>query len=464
MRKILHTLAPLALLASLVTTPLLADATSTPVELGSDGTIYRLWSGTFGELFGPENTALPADAPVLALDVVAPGQALARQVVPGTEGPEAESSAALLYDRTSDSVHLVWNSRTIGSPTVSNLELRSLAAAGWSELIELSGRSQTDKSALRLALTADDFAVTVDGVETHIPRRVLHLVWIEVVADGPHAFYSPVVFANGRYLGWNPVVALDELAMPGPALTLAPPVSVALRAAPTLVATATGRVSASFVHSQSNHLVTVDMQALPGELGELAEMARGHIVEIATTLGPEGRPELGALARGHIVEIARNFHLSAANYIGDRTGELLAAADSSIDAATLGEMARGHIVERAREILASGLANRCAAEEFLLEIQPFDPAAAGPESAFSHFFVMRRVARWEIPSDLVAPDARILVSADGNRATVAWSDESHLYYREVSSDSQWSPVRDLDLTQIPLAEAWDAVVRRASGL
>ena len=195
----------------------------------------------------------------------------------------------------------------------------------------------------------------------------------------------------------------------------------------------------------------MDVQALPGELGELAELARGHIVELAAILGGEGRSELATLARGHIVELAGDFHPAASAYIGDRTGELLASAEASIDGSVLGEMARGHIVELGREILANGLANRCAEEELLLEIPALDAAGSGSpgEADFSHFFAIRRVARWEIPSDLVAPDARILVSADGSRATIAWTGEGHLFYREVNAGGEWSPVRDLHFSQIP---------------
>lgn len=463
MRNLLRAFALSALVAA---APSFATATATPVELGSDGTIYRLWTGTFGELFGPDNTAVPGDRPILALDIVPSGQPLVRHLVPGTEGAESESSAALLFDRASSSVHIVWNSRTVANLTVSRLQLRSLAPEGWTELIELSGGSLTDKSALRLALTADDYATHADGVEARVARRVLHLVWVESVANVPHAYYSPVVFANGRYLGWNPVVALDDLATPDPTLAPAPQVSVALRAAPTLTTTPTGKVSASFVHSQSRHLVAVDVQALPGELGELAELARGHIVELAAILGGEGRSELATLARGHIVELAGDFHPAASAYIGDRTGELLASAEASIDGSVLGEMARGHIVELGREILANGLANRCAEEELLLEIPALDAAGSGSpgEATFSHFFAIRRVARWEIPSDLVAPDARILLSADGSRATIAWTGEGHLFYREVNAGGEWSPVRDLHFSQISAADAWEAVERRASGL
>ncbi len=462
--KLLRSFALLPLIAFCLGAPVFATATSTPAELGSDGTIYRLWSGTFAEVFGPDNNALPGDMPVLALDIVPPGQPLLRYLVPGTEGVSIESSAALLFDRSSSSVHLVWNSRTFGNLTISRLNLRSFTPAGWSDLIELSGGTLTDKSGLRLAQTSDDYATSVDGSETRIPRRVLHLVWSENVAGVPHSYYSPIVFLHGRYLGWNPVVALDDLAANEPVSAVSVP--VALRAAPSLATTAAGRVSVSFVHSQTNRLVAVDVQTLAGELGELAEMARGHIVELATVLGSSDRAELAAMARGHIVELAGRFHPSAAAYIGDRTAELVASADVSIDGATLGEMARGHIVELGREILATGLANRCAGEEVLLEIPPLDPLPPSDGMTFSHFLTLHKVASWELPGDLVTvgAGARILVSADGSRATLAWSGENHLLYRETEATGSWSAVRDLDLGQITLADAWDAIARRASGL
>ena len=458
--RLFRTLAVAALCAA---TPAFATATATPIELGSDGTIYRLWSGTFGELFGPENNALPAARPVLALDLVAPGQALVRHLVPGTEGIETESSAALLFDRHSATIHLVWSARSVANLTVSRLEMRSLAPEGWSQLIELSGGSLTDKSGLRLALTSDDYVTKIDDIATRIPRRVLHLVWVETVAGVAHAYYSPVVFIRGAYLGWNPVVALDEIAPADPEVMPAAPVSAALSAAPTLVATPTGKVTASFVQSQSHHLVAVDVQALPGELGELAELARGHIVALAADLGNGDLAQLGTMARGHIVALASRFHPSAAAFIADRTGELLAAAEASTDGPTLGEMARGHIVALGREILDGGLANLCTGE-LLLEVPPLDPATGGMETPFSHFFAMRPVAQWEVPADLTAADARILISADGSRATIAWSGEGHLYYREVDGEGEWSPVRDLDLAQISIDDAWDAIERRASGL
>lgn len=460
MRNLLRNFALAALVAvfPLSVAPSAFAATSTPVELGSDGTIYRLWSGTFDEVFGTANNALPGETPVLALDIVPPGQSLLRYLVPGTEDAASETSAALLFDRSSSSVHMVWNSRTVANQTISRLNLRSLTPVGWSDLIQLSGASLTDKSALRLVQTSDDYATTVDGNETHIARRILHLVWSESPAGVPRSYYTPVVFANGEYLGWNPVVALDDLATDEPQSAVAVPVE--LRGAPRLVTMADGRVSASFIHSQSNRLVSVDVQTLAGELGELADMARGHIIELANGVGGGDHAELAGMARGHIVELAHSFHPSAAAYFGDQTAALLASAETSIDAATLGEMARGHIVELGREFLAAGVKSRCANDGVLLEIPPLDPAAG---AAFSHFLAMRKIASWEMPAEVAAPESRILVSADGGRALVAWSGEGHLYYRETDATGAWSAVRDLDLAHIAVADAWDAIARRAAG-
>jgi hypothetical protein len=454
MRALLRLFALAALLAA---APAFATATSTQVELGGDGTIYRLWTGRFDEVFGPDNQALPGDTPVLALDIVPPGQALLRYVVPGTEGADTETSAALIYDRSSSGVHIVWNSRAVANLTTSRLHLRSLTPAGWSDLIELSGGSLSDKSALRLVLTADDYTATVEDGEARIGRRTLHLVWSENPAGTPRSYYSPVVFVRGRYLGWNPVVALDELADEEIASDVAVPVE--LRRAPRLVIRPDGNVSASFIHSRSNRLVSVDVQTLAGELGELADLARGHIVELASGVGGNDHGQLAGMARGHIVELARSFHPSAAAYFGDRTAELLASAEASLDGPALGEMARGHIVELSREFLKDGVASRCADEEVLLEIPPLDPAD-GP--AFSHFFALRKVWSWEMPAEIAAPDAKVLVSSDGSRALVAWSGEGHLYYRETDAAGAWSEPRDLDLAHLALADAWDAIARRAS--
>ena len=431
------------------------SAQSSPVALGGDGAAYRLWTGTFGEIFGA-NPALPAETPILALDVIPPGQGLQRYLVPGTEGAESESSAVLLNDPSSGSVHLIWNTRTYGNQTWSRFEMRSFTPAGWSAATEISGGTLTDKINLQVALVNDEFRATLGEVETRIPRRVLHLVWSESSGASTRSYYSPVVFVAGSYLGWNPVVALDELASDESISAVAAPVE--LQVAPRLVGTAGGKTTAVFVHSTTQRLVFAEIQALPGELGELAEMARGHIIALTGTIDPDDRSTLAEMARGHIVALASKFHSSAAGYLGGRTSDMLLAAPAGADGATLAEMARGHIIALGREILGAGLINVSATEGFLLEIPPLAPTAG---LDFSHFLAARRSASLELPAD-IAPGQRLLTSIRGDLSIIAWEVPGQILYRETTVAGGWSELRSIDLAQVSADEAWGALTRRAS--
>lgn len=453
MSRLLRTFAASLLVASALS----AAPQSSPVAIGSDGTTYRLWTGSFGEIFGA-NPTYPAATPVLALDVVRPGEPLARYLVPGTEGAESESSAVLLNDPVSASVHLIWNTRTLGNQIWSRFEMRSFTPAGWSDATEISGGTLTDKDHLQVALVNDDFRATIDGAEVRVPRRVLHLVWSENSGGRIRSFYSPVVFVAGNYIGWNPVVALDGLADDEEVSAIVPPDE--LQATPRLVGTAGGKTTVVFVHSTTHRLVVAELSALPGEVGELAEMARGHIVELAQIVEPWDRAALAEMARGHIVELASKFHSSAAEYLGSRTRDLLLAAPADADAGTLAEMARGHIVELGREFLGGGLANVCANEGALLEIPPLAPMAG---SDFSHFLALRRSASIELPAD-IAPGQRLLTSVRGDLSIIAWQVPEQILYRETAAGGGWSELRAIDLTQISPDEAWAALTRRASGL
>jgi hypothetical protein len=429
---------------------------STPVVLGIDGTTYRLWSGTFAEIFGA-NPALPPQTPILALDVAPSGQPLARYLVPGTEGNDTESSAVLLAEPGAGAVHLIWNTRLSANHVYSRLALRSYSPAGWSELTEISGGTFTDKTHLQVALANDAYSTKVDGVETRIARRALHLVWSESSNGISRSYYTPVLFLDGRYLGWNPIVALDDLA-PNEAVA-ANPAPADLSASPAIALGADGRAVISFVHSTTRRLVTAEVQALPGELGELGELARGHIVELAGAGGLD-RAQIAEAARGHIVELATRFHSAAAGYLGAKTADLLLAAPAEAEGSILGEMARGHIVELGREILGAGLANVCAGEGTVLEIPPLSPA---PGTDFAHLLAIRRVASWELPPG-ISTGARLLTSASGDRLVLAWAAENRIEYRETIPSGAWSEVRSLDLAQMSIDEAWGALLRRASGL
>jgi hypothetical protein len=430
-----------------------------PVDsaVGAGGIFYKVQSGRFADLFGA-SAALPADRPVLALDVVVPGQPLARWVVPGTEEADVESAPAVLWDERVATLHVVWSRRVEGNQTYSQLLLRSLAPAGWSELIDLSGGSIAEKSALRLLETADEYATTIGESAAVVQRRILHLVWIEIGAGAPRALYSPIVFVDGRYIGWNPVVALDSLVAAETASPVAPAES--LRRAPALApGRGDDRVVAGFVHSTLGRLATVEIRVLPGELGELAEEARGHIIEYGLTHFPSDIPGLASEARGHIIEYATAFHPAVAGFVADGTRSVLLAADPSKGLEAVADEARAAVLGLANQVLGGGLANGCSAEGSLVEVPPLVPVDG---SDFSQFLQARAVSAFGAP-EIGGEPPTLLVSPDGTRALVGWIAGSRLEYRETLPDGFWSEVRSLDLGQVPFGDAFTALSSRIAG-
>lgn len=455
-RRLASVLAFAGLLAAL---PAVALESAPASAVSAGGAFYKLHTGRFVDLFGP-NPALPAEAPVMALDVVPPGQPLQRWVVPGTEGAEVESSPALLFDERSSMLHLVWSSRAEGNVVSARLWLRSFGPEGWVDAIDLSGATLADKRSLQLAVTADSYRTTVAGVETQVSRRVLHLAWVEDTERGATAFYSPIVFLDGRYIGWNPVVRVEDLvAAETPSPVAATP---ALRERPALeVGRGGDRVVIGFVDSRTLRVATVEVRMLPGELGQLAEEARGHIIELGRTMFPSNIPGLATDARGHIIELATAFHPAMATYVADGTRSYLLGADPSAGLEAVADGARGALVGLGDQVLGAGLANGCAGQGSLLELPPMVPQEG---TDFPQLFSLRSARFWgapELPAEAVAP--LLIVSPDGERALVGWLAENRLAYRETLPEGFWSEVRTIDLTQVPFGDAFAALESRLSG-
>lgn len=73
-------------------------AASQQATLGAAGELYLARTGSYGDLFpGAKGTGIDAGSAVLALEIVRPGQAAERVLVPGTESTDEEELPALLF-------------------------------------------------------------------------------------------------------------------------------------------------------------------------------------------------------------------------------------------------------------------------------------------------------------------------------------------------------------------------------
>lgn len=456
-------LGPALLLAAGPETP-----PTTGAVLGSGGELYLPVAGTFGDLF-PEDGTQPADTPVLALDVIRSTGSRERSLVPGSEGPEVEGVASLVFEDTTDRLYAVWESKK--TPTVSRLLLAHFGEDGWSAPIEISGDVSPLKDEPRILITRDRFTVgAVQGALTSRTRTAIHVVWREEHGEEPGFYYTPVLLEGGRYLGWNPVVALGEL---DSAPTAADPEAVPahLLRTPEL---APGRdlhsVVVGFFSPKSGRVVTAEIRLVPGEIGFLADDFRGQIIEI----GSRDRAGLGALAdkfRGQIIEVGHRLNGGVMAHYGERARlSFLQLLESSKDRpiGALADDFRGQIIEIGAD-LTGGPGGHTHAK--LVEIAPPEEPGEEPGTGTPN---VRHLLRIQAVSSHPAPPlgevaARLFLSEDGERVLVGWLHRNKVYYTETVQEppegtAPWSPVKFLTLTDelgpFEAADILEARVRR----
>ena len=76
-----------------------ALAAGRDVALGADGEVYAIRTGTYGELFAQGGEFDPAN-PVMALEIIRPGAAVQRVLVPGSGGEASEKAASVLFEES----------------------------------------------------------------------------------------------------------------------------------------------------------------------------------------------------------------------------------------------------------------------------------------------------------------------------------------------------------------------------
>src|SRR4051812_15410255 len=96
--------------------------------LGASGEIYLAKVGTYKELF-PKDHAIALGNTVLAVDLIQPGAAPQRLLVPYSTGSDIETSPALLFEEDSNTLFVVWASRINDISSV--LMLASFDGAHW---------------------------------------------------------------------------------------------------------------------------------------------------------------------------------------------------------------------------------------------------------------------------------------------------------------------------------------------
>ncbi|HEX4953220.1 MAG TPA: hypothetical protein VF017_07480 [Thermoanaerobaculia bacterium] len=423
------------------------------VALGAEGELFRVEAGPLRQLFPG---AAEDDRTALALSIARPGQPVQRLLVPDTEGEESESSPALFYEESSEALYLIWESRI--NFIHSQVRLISYTAGYWSRAIDLTGTFFSFKASPSLAVTRDTFStLDDDGNPVQHRRTIYHALWWEESGSGERVVYSPVVLVDGVYIGWNPLLVLNDLGLGVPGDSL--PSTVELARAPTVQPGKDGSsVVVAMIDSRTSQLVELDVSPIAGELAAVSHAVAQDLSVQGQTGGPVGTAALGERVRVQLVDFGLRFRMHPgllAVLGGVAQTELNDPANASLSAPELAEKVRVQLVDFGWKMDFQGLGQaRDLLGSWLFEFPCANPASVtkdGPASPL-HSISVRLASVHPTPSTEPAPTT-VHPSRSGAAAIVAWQVGSELRYRESMTDG-WSEVRSLVLdTNLDLAAA-----------
>ncbi|HYO16699.1 MAG TPA: hypothetical protein VE685_26175 [Thermoanaerobaculia bacterium] len=427
--------------------------------LGANGEVYVAKTGAYGQLF---HGVRPSDAAnrVLVLEVTPPGEATRRILVPGTDDTEEEKAPALIYEDRSETVYLVWQSQFSIHPI---LRLTAYDGEWWPKPLEITGNPFAPKTSPQLALTRDSYKemVTENELVTR-QRTILHLLWEEEKAAGDmlETFYSPIVFVDGVYIGRNPVFQLDELLRSEEAdATAALSAPSSLVRSPTIQSGRDGRtVVIAYVSSMSGRLVSVEVDALPQELGNIADKARSHIIDLGRELRdlPRDLPSIAGKARSHIIDLGRAFHREIIDSVAAQVYTKIIESDAP-DIESFADKARSHIIDLGAKLSARGLRNPGKVPAKIAEIASF-----GPDEEGGTMLLQVRAASSRPAPQIDAAEPVLFLSESGEEVLIAWQDhkQNRVLYRD-SKGADWNGVREIKLSDsLPLSRAYEVLRQR----
>jgi hypothetical protein len=437
-----------------------ASAAGREVALGADGEVYAIRTGTYGELFAKGGEFDPAN-PVMALEITRPGAAVQRVLVPGTGGEASEKAPSVLFEESSGTAFVLWESELNFHPI---LQLAGFDGEAWSSPIEIIGNPFASKTSPQFAITRDSYEEAgADGAPVARRRLILHLVWQEDGGTGSLAtFYSPVLIGDGGYFGWNPVYNLDDYLRDQvtPAATGA---QLSLARAPIVEAGRDERtVVIAYASSSLGRLAAIEVDVLPEQVVQLADKVRSHITDLGRLHWPGDLAALGEKVRTHITDLGRAFRSEVVQAMADQVKALIVAGGApSLEA--LAEKARTHVVDLGAQLSGRGLrgVNGADATAKLLEVDPDPSAPQAPAPAGPYLFQFRVVSNLPIPR--VGPGGvRLFISPTGENLTVSWAQADRLVYRN-SRGNGWTDARDLRLTgELDLGKAYEILDQRLS--
>jgi hypothetical protein len=381
-----------------------------------------------------------------------------RVLVPGTGGTEVENSPSLIFEDTSETLFLVWESRLNGIFPV--LMLGGLDAGQWLQPVQVNGNPMSDKTSPQIAVTHDSYQMAAS--QEIQQRTVIHLLWGEENGAGAYeTFYAPVILANGSFIGKTPIYRLNDFDTARVSVGL-PPVGSALLHALRIQPGRDGQtVVAAFVSPATQRVVSLEIDVLPAQLGMLADDARAHIVDIGRRLSfPAKLQQIADAARAHIVDIGRAFQPEIAASLANQVRDQILASGGMPSLSLVADAARAHIIDIGAKLSGRGLRS-LNAESTTLETAEIAAESSSAAPALTNLIQFR------LASNRLAPQVgqgtiSLFASGTGEDVLVAWAQAERVLY-VTSKGNDWNAVREIRLTDsVDLQRAYSILAQRLS--
>ncbi len=428
--------------------------------VGTQGELYQVREGTYGDLFPDQGLGDPASS-ALALDVTYPDQSHERFLVPGTEAEDLDTNASLLFEGQSDTLFLLWKTEKGNIHTWLNVV--GFHDGGWEQPIEVSGNLFGWKSDPQFAVTRDTFrSVEDDGTLRTWTRTVIHLLWWEEENIGePVPYYAPVTLIDGAYTGSNRVYRLDELL--ADALASAEPVApnFDLARAQTIGAgTNSHSVALGFVDPLHGQMVSCTIELIPGEVTSIADKIRAQISDLGRQLLPAQASSLASKVRAQISDLGNRLSLQVAltRYLADQAQAEILSSDPEEPASHLADKIRAQISDLGARLTDRRLMTRSDTDTVPMVEDLARDETAAPVPTSQILVLVTSV----LPSPATGSDEVALhLSRNGRETLVSWLADGIVFYRE-SRGQGWSAPRPLHLgPNLDLAHAHQLLDQRA---
>lgn len=432
MRPLRAVLLVLGVLAALAAPPGASAAGSSRSVLGDDGELYTVLQGPYGELFA-DGTAATPDSPVLAIDTLRPDGTHTRSLVPGTGDPEVDGSPTMVFEASRGTLYLVWESKL--NPTTSRLLLAGMSDGEWTETIEISGDVSPLKGEPRVVVTRDHYVKALaEGEPVDESRTVIHVLWWEESGSGSGVFYTPVVLANGRYVGWNPVLSLEDAlrSTAGDAAKSAEVPTPLLRAPALEKGRDSSAVVAGLVDPSSGEMLLFEIRLLPGEIGVLADRFERRLAEHGRA-DPDEISNLADVFRGQVIEIGTRFNPDLIGLYARQSARELVdeyERDPNRPPEELAGGFRGQVIEIGATLIGD-LHGARGIRSKIVEVapSPADGTETPPEDRPTHLIQLKLLAVLP-PPPIDGTGVQTFLSESGEHALVSWKQDDTTFYSE----------------------------------